>query len=148
MGARFASLTAYAFEKDVVIWSVSFIKLGYAVALLLQSRFFSSTGGHNDVERFKKGLQYYDDSGSDLRDCIRHGFSQSWDLTELALLLGPSRNISRIFYSRKISLTIFFDCSGYFFKEPYATYRKYNRTDRHLFRHFSGNLFKSCLEGV
>lgn len=50
-------MTAYAVEKDVVIWSVSFIKLGYAVALLLQSRFFSSTGGHNDVERFKKGLQ-------------------------------------------------------------------------------------------
>ena len=60
----------------------------------------------------------------------------------------PSRNIRRIFYPPKISLTIFFDCSGYFFKEPYATYRKYNRTDRHLFRHFSGNLFKSCLEGV
>mgnify|MGYP007061648421 FL=1 len=75
MGARFASLTAYAVEKDVVIWSVSFIKLGYAVALLLQTRFFSSTGGHNDVERFKKGLQYYGYSGSDLRDCIRHGFS-------------------------------------------------------------------------
>lgn len=75
MGARFASLTAYAVEKDVVIWSVSFIKLGYAVALLLQSRFFSSTGGHNDVKRVKKSLQYYDDSGSDLRDCISHGFS-------------------------------------------------------------------------
>ncbi|MBO6348100.1 hypothetical protein EQ870_11925 [Enterococcus casseliflavus] len=75
MRGRFASLTAYAVEKDVVIWSVSFIKLGYAVALLLQSRFFSSTGGHNDVERFKKGLQYYGYSGSDLRDCIRHGFS-------------------------------------------------------------------------
>jgi len=75
MRGRFASLTAYAVEKDVVIWSVSFIKLGYAVALLLQSRFFSSTGGHNDVERVKKGLQYYGYSGSDLRDCIRHGFS-------------------------------------------------------------------------
>lgn len=59
MGARFASLTAYAVEKDVVIWSVSITKFGYAVALLLQS-IFSSNGGHNDVERFKKGLQYYD----------------------------------------------------------------------------------------
>jgi len=75
MRGRFASLTAYAVEKDVVIWSVSFIKLGYAIALLLQSSFFSSNGGHNDVERVKKGLQYYDDSGSDLRDCISNGFS-------------------------------------------------------------------------
>lgn len=74
MRGRFASLTAYAVEKDTVFWSISITKFGYAVALLLQS-IFSSNGGHNDVERVKKGLQYYDDSGSDLRDCIRHGFS-------------------------------------------------------------------------
>ena len=60
MRGRFASLTAYAVEKDTVFQSVSIIKFVYAVALLLQSRFFSSTGEHNDVERVKKGLQQYD----------------------------------------------------------------------------------------
>ncbi|WP_270276767.1 hypothetical protein [Enterococcus casseliflavus] len=74
---------------------------------------------------------------------LNRGISPNWPF--YLVLVGI---LGGFFIPQKYRSQFSSTAPGIFFKEPYETYRKYNRTDRHLFRHFSGYLFKYCLEGV